>query len=623
MATKVEVNLDDAKFSGALDRIGKNTDKANSKLSTLGNLLKGSVGFLAATKGAEAFRGALSIMASEGTTAGTKLQAAFTGVNTALARLADDPAIDSFVSKTADLINSSLVPTISKLPGMFRDTSTSIGDWLSRAGEYTGLFADGTTAAYREMAVEAKKSLDAEAAAVAARNKALRDAKALRDLDNADQDRAFAKRLQREGLGMTTPEEQEENIRLQRQALTEDGLTDEAKQRINRSIQKSITLLEEFERMGERLKQLQTATADAKKSQDEAERDRQEEMAEQAIRDTKDQLAVEEMLHRKRQEASEKRAKLMAEQTDLERTAQKLRESGHLTEEQSAKISKRQNELTGQLGKMLGDQIEAEKEINTLRQHRVDLMKQELDRMNEVHARMRDERMQKDRERAEARAERLAGAFGGGGANGAGGGGPQGQHQAAGRNRIFNPIVGPAAMMQAVFGRGGMPAGDGAALMPQGGGGARNPADRLVEALNPDAIRKRILQAKLKEIDDERKGPFPLLPGEERRLRRRENNLRRDVEKGIVGGKGGIGEADVAKALADEAGKQVDFLAKQRGFNQDMVEALKKAAKAAADAAAEAAENKRVVEQVNEMLDKIGPLLRINARRRAAVAGRG
>lgn len=621
MATKVTVDLDDSKFSGSLGRIQKGVDLATGKLSSMGKMLTGGLGLYAASKGADAFRGALSIMTSEGSVAGEKLRTAFSGVQTAMERLADDPAVDSFINGTADAIQSRLIPAIASIPDAWRSAQQGIGGTLAWLGEQTGVFADGTVDAYNDTADAATKSLTKEREEIVKRNKALRDAKALRDLDNADQDRAFARRLKNEGLGMTNPAEQEENIRLQREALTADGLTDEAKQRINRSIQKSLQLLEEYERQGERLAALDTSIADAKKAAAIEEAEQRQAIDEQAIRDGEDKIVIEEMLGKKAAEASKNRTKLLAEQADIETKIKRMREAGSLTEAESAKANKRITELFGQQNKSLNDQIAAEREINALRKEREALAKAEMDRMNEIHARMRDQQLQKERDRAEKRVDALAGAFGGprgGGLGGmpgvGGGGGPEGQQ---GRQQGWLGQALAAWMPGRMMPRGG----DGAQLA-QGGGAGRNPADRLVDALNPDAIRRRVMQAKLDEIAKEKQGR-DLRPQEERAFRLQEQRVRRDAMKGIVGGKGGINEEDVAKAIADEAGKQIDRVAKQQKLNAETIEALKKAAKVAAEAAAETAEANRAVEQINGMLDKVLPLMRGNGRARAMAAGRG
>lgn len=151
--------------------------------------------------------------------------------------------------------------------------------------------------------------------------------------------------------------------------------------------------------------------------------------------------------------------------------------------------------------------------------------------------------------------------------------------------------------------------GDGAQMRM--GGPAANPVQQFIDALNPREIRQRILNDKLKELAEQREAAVGGLQGrelarEQDRFRRRERLLRNDLNKGIVGGRGGIEQADVAKAQNDELQARLGLVAQQQKWGGDMLNAFRQA-------------GQDQIEQANMLAQQMGLIKKLQAQMEAAM----
>lgn len=154
---------------------------------------------------------------------------------------------------------------------------------------------------------------------------------------------------------------------------------------------------------------------------------------------------------------------------------------------------------------------------------------------------------------------------------------------------------------------GPMQMGGGPQQRPQGGQ-MPNPVQQFIDALNPREVRRRVLEAKMEELNAGREGRLAGLGGrdraaEERRIAQQERFIRRDAARGVVGGRGGIDQGDVAKALQDEANARIGVLDQQKKLNGDIIEGFRDAVQAQLAGANVMVQQAQLVAQLQKQLD--------------------
>lgn len=201
MAAKIELRIDDQTQAGAqsaaanVDKIAGNVDdlrqefaQATSQADKLADEIddaadeakrlasqkgigKGGLGFQItevnqglelAKKGFEAASRAVQALADAGNPAAQSLLDSFTGLQSKLLEIADDPRISGLMQGLADTITNDVAPAIEKGANSFLDLQTTIANALTGSLEYVGLFEAGVTDSFTQVQAEQAAVRDAQ-----------------------------------------------------------------------------------------------------------------------------------------------------------------------------------------------------------------------------------------------------------------------------------------------------------------------------------------------------------------------------------------------------------------------------------------------------------------------------
>lgn len=214
MAEKIRVELDNATGAGwndiaqgankagqAVDHLGDEAQQTREQLKkagdagssafsgeTLAKLAKGALAFAAIKQAIQGTIQGIKAMSDEGSPAFKELTDASAGLYSAMVDIANDPAIQSWVSSMADTVRDDLVPALKMVPDVLRNMRTTAGDtwqdmqqglaaFITRAGEASGILIEGSAATNEEIRSHIYKTSEADKKA--AEEKLERDKEAL------------------------------------------------------------------------------------------------------------------------------------------------------------------------------------------------------------------------------------------------------------------------------------------------------------------------------------------------------------------------------------------------------------------------------------------------------------
>lgn len=154
-----------------------------------------------------------------------------------------------------------------------------------------------------------------------------------------------------------------------------------------------------------------------------------------------------------------------------------------------------------------------------------------------------------------------------------------------------------------------------------------NAARDFLNQINPRDVQRRLLDARLQDLAAGREGRLAGLQGdalvrEQRRIRRDEGNIRRDVAQGVIGGRGGIQQEDVAKALQEAANVRINQIADQKKLNADVVAGFREAVNAEAGLVNLTEQMQKDVDALKKMQDRMLQMIQRAERRGAQLRNR-